>query len=157
MGLDSRWSELSGLMMSILEKMVLRIWGFRKDSLVSTIETRGWVFQIWKADQFGSLLAEILIITRCAARMGEGAQHSMVGICFYDLCLSLCVTKDWRWKEINLFVPPVSVLLMISLCLYDICSIWCVVTCYVFCKKKKRKKETMDFEHGLSTRWFTVL
>ena len=42
----------------------------------------------------------------------DGGQHSMVSICFYDLCLSPRIAKDRRSKEINSFVPPVFILLL---------------------------------------------
>ena len=61
MGLDRRWNELSGLLTSYPEEMVLRIRGFLQDELLR--------FERWsvllgfsdliKADQFGSRPAEM--------------------------------------------------------------------------------------------------
>ena len=82
-------------------KDVLRILKFWKESRwVSTVEARGWIFRIWKVDQFGSLPAET---------SGDLRHHkySIVWLAYYDLCLSPRVTKCWRQKEISSFAPLV--------------------------------------------------
>ena len=115
------WSELKGWLRSYLDWLILRIWGFWKRlqlmfdrwnkrlefsdliSWSSTVEGSGWVFRIWW-DEI-SLVPDrqkgidILETTRCAVR--GGCQYNMVCIGLYDLCLSPCVTKGWRQKEIN--------------------------------------------------------
>ena len=53
-----------------------------------------------KAYQFGSQLAEVGwdlgYHKMYHAWRWKGSQHSVVSICFCDLCLSSCVAKDWR-------------------------------------------------------------
>ena len=61
-----------------------------------------------RSDQFGSRPAEmswdLRDTTRCARHEEVGCQHNMVSTGPYNLCLYPHVTKDWRQKEINLFV-----------------------------------------------------
>ena len=92
----------------------------------STVEERGFFSDLIKADQFWSQTAEMSWGHRYhkehRAYVCVGGQYSMVSISFYDKCFSPCVAKDWRKKEINLFVPPVFVLL--SICMLLLISLW---------------------------------
>ena len=102
-----RWSELSGWLTSYPEN--LRI----------CVEAHGWVFRIWsKQINFGldrQRSVEIVDTTRCT--VCRGVQYNMVSIGFYDLRLPPYVIKDWRLKEINSFVQPVFLLLLLLLIL----------------------------------------
>ena len=63
---------------------------------------------------------------------GRGFQHSMVSTCFYDLCLSPRVAKDWSQKLIN---PSVSETIEWRLYLYMYLYYyyyWCIFTLYEY-------------------------
>ena len=120
------WNELSGLMTSysedcpenftILKRRLLRVdrWSERlsfSDLIRSDQISLGLDWQRW---------VEILNSIRCTARWG-GGQHCRLSIGFYELCLSPWVVKDWRQKEINPFVSPE--LLFLLLILLWLCNI----------------------------------
>ena len=94
MGLDGRWSELSGWLASYLEEMVLRIWGLKKNSCWrSIVQARGWVFRIWSkliSLDLNRQKVEIWDTTRCIVHGG--------GVCIeclayaYMICVSLLVS-----------------------------------------------------------------
>ena len=71
---------------------------FRSDQIRLGLNRQGWV--------------GILDITRCAACVcvwWGGDQHSRVSISPNELCLSPCVAKGWRQKEINPFISGTTV------------------------------------------------
>ena len=74
------------------------LWILKRVELRSTVEDSVWVFRIW-SDQIiffepqpADINWDLKHHKMCRALRG---QHSMVSVCFYDLCLSPRVTKEW--------------------------------------------------------------
>ena len=134
MGLDAQLEWIEWVDDVMLRKDVQRILGLKKtpERWGPVVDGNSWVFRIW-SDQISLGLdslrwGEILYTTRCTASVGW--QYSMVSIGSYEFCLSHCVAKGWRQKEINPFVSgareSVNIIIIIDIIMaiqYIFCSL----------------------------------
>ena len=99
---DGCWSELSMWMTSCPEEMSWEFWGFWNAVLVEfdRLCARFNFSDLIRWGQFGSLPAEILNTTKCAALFGW-TERCMVSIGLYDSSLPPRVSKERSQKLIN--------------------------------------------------------